>query len=55
MLKVLIVDDEPIHRRGLTNMIKTLRPDYLISDAKNGVEALEYLDQNQIGNCFITG
>ena len=48
MLKVLIVDDEPIHRRGLTNMIRSLRPDYSVSDAKNGAEALEYLNHNQI-------
>lgn len=48
MLKVLIVDDEPIHRRGLTNMIKGLRPDYSVSDAKNGVEAIKYLNHNQV-------
>lgn len=48
MFKLLIVDDEPIHRRGLTSMIARLRPKYEISDAKNGQEALEHMEANHV-------
>lgn len=48
MYRLLIVDDEAIHRRGLTNMIGLLRPEYFISNAKNGLEALEYVHNNRV-------
>lgn len=42
MYKVLIVDDEPKVRGGLTKLIPTLDADWVvIGQAKNGVEALE--------------
>lgn len=41
MLNVLIVDDEPRHRRGLVNIVRQLRPDFQIHEAMNGREALE--------------
>ncbi|MFC5469209.1 response regulator [Cohnella suwonensis] len=48
MYNVLVVDDEPRHRRGLTRMIQELRPHYSIYDAKNGMEALERIYSNLI-------
>ncbi|SCY79305.1 response regulator transcription factor [Alkaliphilus peptidifermentans] len=52
MYRVLIVDDEPIHVRGLTNMIRSLRPDYYISDASNGEEAFEHIKCNHVDILF---
>lgn len=48
MFSVLVVDDEPKHRRGLTLMIRELRPDYRIYDAKDGLEALQCMDANPV-------
>lgn len=41
MINIIIVDDEPRHRKGLANLIAKLRPDYVINQFKNGNEALE--------------
>ncbi|KIL38441.1 hypothetical protein SD70_26380 [Gordoniibacillus kamchatkensis] len=42
MYKVIVVDDEPKVRRGLTNLIPKLDGDWtVIGEAKNGYEALE--------------
>lgn len=38
--EVLVVDDEPKQRRGLAAMIRSLRPDFRVHEAKNGKEAL---------------
>lgn len=43
MLKVLVVDDELIHRRGLAAMIREIRPSYEVFEAKNGKEALDII------------
>ncbi|QYR19498.1 response regulator [Paenibacillus sp. sptzw28] len=48
MFSVLVVDDEPRHRRGLTLLIKELRPEYRIYDAKDGAEAIRCIDSNLI-------
>lgn len=40
MLKVLVVDDEPIHRKGLSNVIRKYRPNYEVIETKDGLEAL---------------
>ncbi|OMF30802.1 DNA-binding response regulator [Paenibacillus sp. FSL H8-0548] len=48
MYNVLVADDEPLHRRGITDMIKTLRPDYRVFVAKDGEEALRIIDANRI-------
>ncbi|OMF22243.1 hypothetical protein BK133_26765 [Paenibacillus sp. FSL H8-0548] len=40
-LEILVVDDEPKQRRGLAAMVRSLRPDYKVHEAKNGKEALE--------------
>lgn len=41
--KILVVDDEPIHRRSLAEMIKELRPTYEVFEAKNGKEAIDFI------------
>jgi len=48
MLRVLIVDDEPRHRRVLASVIESLRPEYEVLSAKNGKEALEIVDSRHI-------
>ncbi|MFB9327962.1 response regulator [Paenibacillus aurantiacus] len=40
-MKVLLVDDEARHLRGMTSMMKALRPDYEVFVSKNGMEALD--------------
>lgn len=52
MYHVLIVDDEPRHRRGIAEMIKTLRPDYRLFMAKDGAEALRIAIANRIDITF---
>ncbi|HBM80604.1 MAG TPA: DNA-binding response regulator, partial [Clostridiaceae bacterium] len=39
MYKILIIDDEPRHRKGLANLISKLRPSYEVYQFKNGGEA----------------
>lgn len=41
MLKILIVDDEAIHREGIAQIIRKHRPDYCVQVACNGQEALK--------------
>lgn len=48
VLKVVIVDDEPRHRKGLASLIGKLRPDYEINQFTNGSEALEFALENLI-------
>ncbi|MFG1732975.1 response regulator [Paenibacillus sp. 843] len=52
MFNVLVADDEPRHRRGIADMIKTLRPDYRIFMAKDGEEALRIALDNRIDMIF---
>ncbi len=40
MLKVLVVDDEAIHREGIIQIIRSNRPDYVVLEARNGLDAL---------------
>lgn len=40
MYNILLVDDEPGHLAGLSKMLQKLRPQYAISTARNGKEAL---------------
>lgn len=40
-MKVLLVDDEARHLRGMTSMMRAIRPDYEVFIAKNGMEALD--------------
>lgn len=48
MINIIIVDDEPRHRKGLANLIGKLRPDYVINQFKNGNEALEFVKDNKV-------
>ncbi|MDF2835330.1 MAG: response regulator [Paenibacillus sp.] len=46
-MKILIVDDEPRHRRGMKNMIQALRPADLVMVANDGAAALELIRQER--------
>ena len=46
-MKILIVDDEPRHRRGLKNLIGTLRPADQVIDAGDGQAALALIRDAQ--------
>jgi two-component system response regulator YesN len=48
MLGILVVDDEPRHRAGLANMLRRLRPAYKISEARNGADALRFVEANPV-------
>ncbi|OXL83756.1 hypothetical protein BCV73_12140 [Paenibacillus sp. SSG-1] len=52
MLNVLVVDDEPKHRQGLSRMLKNLRPEYHIFNARDGAEALERMELHPIDLVF---
>lgn len=47
MYKILIVDDEMRHLRGLAELLGRLRPHYSIDTATNGKEALDCLDKEE--------
>lgn len=40
-MKVLVVDDEPRHLRGMLRLINHLRPDAQVIVTKDGIDALE--------------
>ncbi|TYP76682.1 response regulator [Paenibacillus methanolicus] len=42
-MKVLLVDDEARHLRGMTSMMRAIRPDYEVFISKNGKEALDFV------------
>ncbi|WP_168119611.1 response regulator [Paenibacillus sp. HB172176] len=42
-MKILVVDDEPRHRRGMASMIHVLRPEDQVLVAKDGASALELI------------
>lgn len=42
-MKILVVDDEPRHRRGMASMIHVLRPEDQVLVAKDGASALEFV------------
>ncbi len=49
MLKVLLVDDEPFILQGLSFIIDWNQTGYeIIATAKNGLEALDYLENNEV-------
>ncbi|WP_179281057.1 response regulator [Paenibacillus sp. XY044] len=52
MLNVLVVDDEPKHRQGLSRMLQNLRPEYHIFNARDGAEALESMEMHPIDLVF---
>lgn len=52
MHHVLVADDEPRHRRGIAEMIRTYRPDYRLFLAKDGAEALRIAMNTRIDIVF---
>jgi len=46
-MRILIVDDEARHRRGMLNLMRTIRPEYRVSVANNGMEALQSVKEWQ--------
>ena len=36
MLKLMVVDDEAAHRRGMISLLNEIRPDYFIAEARDG-------------------
>ncbi|WP_141503015.1 response regulator transcription factor [Paenibacillus luteus] len=51
-MEILVVDDEPKQRRGLAAMVRSLRPDYKVHEAKNGKEALELAQNRRLDIVF---
>jgi len=46
--KILLVDDHPMLRRGMADLL-SLEPDFqVVADVSSGEEALSYLAQNQV-------
>ncbi len=48
MYKILIIDDEPRHRKGLANLISKLRPSYEVYQFKNGGEAFDFIKETNV-------
>lgn len=44
MYRILIVDDEADHRKGLMNLLAAMRPDDMLLEADDGVTALEVIE-----------
>ncbi|KRE47079.1 response regulator transcription factor [Paenibacillus sp. Soil522] len=51
-MEILVVDDEPKQRRGLAAMVRSLRPEYKVHEAKNGKEALEVAQNRELDIVF---
>lgn len=45
-MNILIVDDEPRHRRGMMNLILSLRPNHILSAVGDGEAALERIRED---------
>ena len=48
MIRLIVIDDEAIHRKGLSKLIRKLRPNYEINQFKDGSEALNFLKENEV-------
>lgn len=48
MVRLLIVDDEPLHRQGLLKLMGKLRPEYTLFEAVNGEEAVRIVNEEPI-------
>jgi two-component system response regulator YesN len=46
--RLIVVDDESKHRRGLVNMIKKLKNNYEVFEARNGKEAFDLIMSKSI-------
>lgn len=53
MYRVLVVDDEPIHRREMAKLVRSLRNEYTVEEAENGKAALEMINNSKY-NILIT-
>lgn len=49
---LLVIDDEPLHRRGVVSLVRDLRPDFRVFSASDGDEGLEMVDRNRIDIVF---
>lgn len=47
MLKILIVDDHPVVRRGLAQILNDISEKYMTDEAQNGAEAMEKVSANK--------
>ncbi|MBU5347128.1 response regulator transcription factor [Paenibacillus lautus] len=52
MLNILVVDDEPKHRKGMSRMLKALKPEYNIFHARDGAEALQSMELHRMDLVF---
>lgn len=52
MLNILVVDDEPKHRKGLSRMLQGLSPKCNIFHARDGAEALESISVHPVDLVF---
>lgn len=52
MVKILIVDDERIERRGIKFLLKNIHEEFDISEACNGMDALELLKKQNVDILF---
>ncbi|MDL1163772.1 response regulator [Yersinia pestis] len=52
MLNILVVDDEPKHRKGMSRMLKALKPEYNIFHARDGAEALHSMELQRMDLVF---
>ncbi len=48
MLNILVVDDEPRQRKGLVRLLQSMRPDYMILEAKDGQAAIELIQSIEV-------
>lgn len=48
MIKILVVDDEAIHREGIIQIINRNRPNHVILEARNGQDALSIAESESL-------
>jgi two-component system response regulator YesN len=52
MVRLLVVDDEWLIRKGIVQMVKRLNPEWSIEEANNGKEAIEIIKQSSFELIF---
>ena len=48
MTLILVVDDHPLFRDGLTHMVRGARPDWTLASAESAASALEFLNDHAV-------